>query len=161
MRVHMSIKSSTRQLLKLHWYQHLQDVPITVQWHLTHLYIIKNIVQENHSDNLQIHLVSNIRMMFVGFVQRRQIIRQPKKAMCCGQTSQSAIVILKTKSSERPFTIVIYIIPRLWNIQLKIFVFKYILMATLKNNSYQIFYWKFLYEKFIIEWKLVRPLIFF
>ena len=39
--------------------------------------------------------MSNIRLMFVVLVQLRHIVRQPKEAMCCGQTLKRAVVTQK------------------------------------------------------------------
>ena len=133
--VNVKIKISTRQLLKHQWSQHLKDVPTTVQWHLTHMCLLKSIVQENYSVNLQIHCISDIRLIFVGLVQPRQSVRQPKKAMCCDKILKSDVFIQKSiKRSENTFTIGFCIILRLCYIQLKKIIFMYLLMATPKNS---------------------------
>ena len=71
--------------------------------------------------------------------------------MGCGQKFQSAVVIQKTKSSEKPFTIGFYIILRLWNIQLQRIVFMYILIATKKLIPSC--YCKFMYKTYILAWR--------
>ena len=56
---------------------------------------LKKLVQDNNSVNFHRHWISNIRMIFVGWVNIRQSARISKQATCCGQKLQSAVVIQK------------------------------------------------------------------
>ena len=69
--VNVMINISTRQELNQKQYQYLKSVLETVLYHLTHLCLLKILVQENHSVNFQRHSMSNIRLLFVGLVQLR------------------------------------------------------------------------------------------
>ena len=95
--VNVRINISKRQLWKQKWSQHLKDVPTTVQWHITHVCLLKNSVQENHSVNLQRYWMSNISLLFRGLVQLRESVRQLKNSMLCSHTLKSAVVIKKNQ----------------------------------------------------------------
>ena len=79
--VNLMINISTRLLLNQKGYQHLKDSMKTVLWHVTNISLRKSLMIENHSVNFQTHWMSNIRMLFVCYVQLRQSARPPGQAI--------------------------------------------------------------------------------
>ena len=59
--------------------------------------------KENHKEikNSQRRWMSNIRLLFVGLVHLRKIVRKPKKAIYCVQTLQSDAVIENKQKGQR------------------------------------------------------------
>ena len=55
----------------------------------------KNLGQENHSVNFQRHCMSNIILLFVGYVHLIQSVSPEEQEICCGQTLQRAHFINK------------------------------------------------------------------
>ena len=149
----MMINSSTRPFLRHKWYELLNYVLKTVWCHLSNMSLLKILVQENHSANLCKHWMSNIILLFAGYVMLKKSVRQSKKAISCVQSLQSAVVIKKRiKRSKNPSTIGLYTIIRLCNIQYKMIVFVSPLIVTPKNNLCQNFHFKYLYDNCTIPW---------